>query len=329
MTPKKTHTNKTLLRALLAASAVILVCGVFCGAAAAAVPHSIFVETIGPGAVEASPGEALPGDEVTLTCEPYAGFVFTGWEVSPETVKIENNRFIMPNEQVTVTAVFEVICKEISPDESGTVPINLPAFPFSSDMGSVFVVSASNIGGDGLTYTAWDTDAPVLPDRFGYSMWYISVIRVDATLKDQAQPSVLTLDVTLPNLELHNYVCLKLYTGDAWETVMPESAAEAAGEGSTCRYQFPVSSYGPIAVLAEFPDSDPVSTLLWAEPIETMDSTEQAETTESAETPQDTQTDVPAEQTEEPQKTGTSPVPFAGILAGLGAAAVIFGLRRR
>ena len=322
MTLKKTHTNKTPIRVLLAVSAVLL-CGVFCGAAAAAVPHSIFVDSIGQGSVEAFPGEALPGEEITLTCEPYAGFTFAGWEVLPDTVKIENNRFIMPNEPVTVTAVFEVICKKISPDESGTVLINLPAFPFDSDKGGVFVVSASNIGGDELTYTAWGADVFDLPDRLGYSQLYFSAIGIDAVLKDQGQPSVLTMDVTLPNPALNNYVCLKHYTGDTWETVMPESAAEAAGEESTCRYQFPVSSYGPIAVLAEVPDSDPVSTLLWAEPIETMDSTEPTEI------PQETQTDVPAQQTAEPQKAGTSPVPFIGILAGLGAAAVIFGLHRR
>ena len=323
MTLKKTHTNKTLLRVFFAASAVILLCGVFCGAATAAAPHSIFVDTIGLGSVEASPGEALPGEEVTLTCKPYAGFVFTGWEVSPETVKIENNRFIMPNEPVTVTAVFEVICKKISPDENGTVLINLPAFPFDSDNGGVFVVSASNIGGDELTYTAWGADVFDLPDRFGYTQSYFSAIRIDAALKDQGQPSVLTMDVTLPNPALNKYVCLKHYTGDTWETVMPEASPETVSGDNTFRYKFPVSSYGQIAVLAEVPDSDPVSSQMWEELIETMD------TTEPTEIPQETPTDVLAQQTAEPQKAGTSPVPFIGILAGLGAAAVIFGLRRR
>ncbi len=71
--------------------------------------HNITVEDDGNGTGSANPAKAVKGTEVTLTANPNDGYHFKEWENASQTngLTIVNNKFIMPDEAVTVRAIFE------------------------------------------------------------------------------------------------------------------------------------------------------------------------------------------------------------------------------
>ena len=71
--------------------------------------YGITVINNGNGTATASKTMAAQGEEITLKANADSGYHFKEWQpVSPTSgVTIENNKFIMPNEAVTVKAVFE------------------------------------------------------------------------------------------------------------------------------------------------------------------------------------------------------------------------------
>lgn len=69
--------------------------------------YTVTVENDGNGTASAAPASARMGAEVSLTATPNSGYHFKKWEVVPEKVKIENNKFTMPAADVTVKAIFE------------------------------------------------------------------------------------------------------------------------------------------------------------------------------------------------------------------------------
>jgi len=72
------------------------------------VSHSITVENDGHGTTNASPASALAGTEIILAATPNDGYHFKDWQViSPIGLTIVENIFIMPDEAVTVKAIFE------------------------------------------------------------------------------------------------------------------------------------------------------------------------------------------------------------------------------
>lgn len=71
--------------------------------------HSISVTSGGYGTVMASAHSAPAGTEITLIVFPYAGYRLKNWLISGGNITITNNKFIMPSEPVTITAVFEAI----------------------------------------------------------------------------------------------------------------------------------------------------------------------------------------------------------------------------
>ena len=73
----------------------------------AATVYSVTVENDGNGTATASPTSAAEGTEVTLTATPNEGYHFKEWQVVSGSVTIENNKFTMPAEAVTVKAIFE------------------------------------------------------------------------------------------------------------------------------------------------------------------------------------------------------------------------------
>ncbi len=69
--------------------------------------HSIQVECEEGGTATADLALAEPGDTVTLTATPENDYVFVRWEVTPDSVTInEDNTFTMPDSDVTIQAVF-------------------------------------------------------------------------------------------------------------------------------------------------------------------------------------------------------------------------------
>lgn len=69
--------------------------------------YTVTVENDGNGTASADPASAKMGAEVSLTAMPKSGYHFKRWEVVPDKVEIENNKFTMPAENVTVKAIFE------------------------------------------------------------------------------------------------------------------------------------------------------------------------------------------------------------------------------
>ena len=73
-----------------------------------ATEYSVTVHTDGNGTASASAGTAYAGTEITLTATASDGYSFKEWQaVSPASLTITGNTFIMPDEAVTVKAVFE------------------------------------------------------------------------------------------------------------------------------------------------------------------------------------------------------------------------------
>ena len=69
--------------------------------------HTVTVKTDGNGIAFASPLLAVAGTEITLTAMPKEGYHFKEWQVISGGVAIENNKFLMPDTNVEVKAVFE------------------------------------------------------------------------------------------------------------------------------------------------------------------------------------------------------------------------------
>ena len=69
--------------------------------------HTVTVKTDGNGIAFASPLLAVAGTEITLTAMPKKGYHFKEWQVISGGVAIENNKFLMPDSNVEINAVFE------------------------------------------------------------------------------------------------------------------------------------------------------------------------------------------------------------------------------
>ena len=70
--------------------------------------HTVTVTTEGNGTASANPSTAEALTEITLTAKANRGYHFKEWQVeSPTGLVITNNKFLMPNDNVEVKAIFE------------------------------------------------------------------------------------------------------------------------------------------------------------------------------------------------------------------------------
>ena len=70
--------------------------------------YTVTVSNDGNGTGTASPSTAATGTEITLTATPNEGYHFKQWQVeSPAELVITNNKFLMPDSNVEVKAIFE------------------------------------------------------------------------------------------------------------------------------------------------------------------------------------------------------------------------------
>ena len=76
-------------------------------AKAAPAEHTITVTTEGGGTASASPAKAAAGTTITLTATPNEGYHLKEWEVMSGGVTIKDDKFLMPNDNVEVKAIFE------------------------------------------------------------------------------------------------------------------------------------------------------------------------------------------------------------------------------
>ena len=68
---------------------------------------TVTVKTDSNGTASASHAKAVVGTEITLIATPKTGYHFKEWEVISGGVTISNNKFTMPNGNVTIKAIFE------------------------------------------------------------------------------------------------------------------------------------------------------------------------------------------------------------------------------
>ena len=69
--------------------------------------YTVTVSNDGNGTGAATPSTAATGTEITLTAMPKEGYHFKVWQVISGGVTIKDNKFIMPNDNVEVKAIFE------------------------------------------------------------------------------------------------------------------------------------------------------------------------------------------------------------------------------
>ena len=69
--------------------------------------HTVTVKTEGNGTASASPDKAVAGTEIRLTATPKTGYHFKEWQVISGGVTIKDDKFLMPNDNVEVKAIFE------------------------------------------------------------------------------------------------------------------------------------------------------------------------------------------------------------------------------
>ena len=69
--------------------------------------YTVTVSNDGNGTGTATPSTAATGTEITLTAMPKEGYHFKEWQVISGGVTIKNNKFLMPNDNVEVKAIFE------------------------------------------------------------------------------------------------------------------------------------------------------------------------------------------------------------------------------
>lgn len=69
--------------------------------------YTVTVSSAGNGEATANPTEQYEGKEVVLNAVPNPGFHFKEWNVTAGGVTIQNNKFTMGNQAVTIEAIFE------------------------------------------------------------------------------------------------------------------------------------------------------------------------------------------------------------------------------
>ena len=68
--------------------------------------HVKVISPDGNGTASASPDKAVAGTEIRLTATPNTGYHFKEWQVMSGGVTIKDNKFLMPNDNVEVKAIF-------------------------------------------------------------------------------------------------------------------------------------------------------------------------------------------------------------------------------
>lgn len=125
--------------------------------------YSITVQTDGNGTASATPASATAGAEITLSATANSGYHFKEWQVISGDVTITNNKFVMPDGDVTVKAIFEEDAPVVPTTYTITI-INGAANKATAVEGETVTITADApeagkrfkewTGADGLTFTS-------------------------------------------------------------------------------------------------------------------------------------------------------------------------------
>ena len=127
--------------------------------------YAVTVRDDGHGTGSADPASATAGTEITLTATPKTGYHFKEWEVISGGVTIKDDKFLMPNDNVEVKAIFE---KDTGGGGGGyNPPVTYYTLRFETGGGS-------DIPSVRETYNTYIDLTKYVPTRHGYTFvgWY-------------------------------------------------------------------------------------------------------------------------------------------------------------
>ena len=130
-----------------------------------------FIVTVtsgGNGTASASPAKAAAGTEITLTATPNTGYHFKEWQVISGNVTIKDDKFLMPDSNVEVKAIFE--------EDAPPAPTEHTVTVTSSGNGTASASPAKAVAGAEITLSA-------TPDK-GYHLKEWQVISGGVTIVD-------------------------------------------------------------------------------------------------------------------------------------------------
>ena len=133
------------VNAPVAVTADITVKALWKDAPPAPAEYTVTVTTEGNGTASASPAKAVAGEEITLTATPDGGYHFKEWQVMSGGVTITDNKFIMPEGNVEVKAIFE---------EDAPAPAEYTVTVTSGGNGMASASPAKAVAGTEITLTA-------------------------------------------------------------------------------------------------------------------------------------------------------------------------------
>ena len=130
--------------------------------------HTVTVSNDGNGTGTATPSIAAAGTTITLTATPNKGYHFKEWQVISGGVTIKDDKFLMPDSNVEVRAIFE---KDAPP-----VPTEFTITVKTDGNGTASASPAKAVAGAEITLSA-------TPDK-GYHLKEWQVMRGNVTIKD-------------------------------------------------------------------------------------------------------------------------------------------------
>ena len=106
-------------------------------------------------------GEYAPGDVVAVEASDKDGMVFTGWTTDSQSVLIENAdqqvaTFVMPEEDVTVTAEYAAASYEVTMDDGSGATVTV-----QQQEGTTVTVSAADRTEEGFEFDHWEGTAMI------------------------------------------------------------------------------------------------------------------------------------------------------------------------
>ena len=135
---------------------------------AAPTEYTITVTTEGNGTASASSAKAVVGTEIRLTAKPVEGYRFKEWEVMSGNVTIKDDKFLMPDSDVEVKAIFE--------EDAPPAPTEFTITVKTDGNGTASASHAKAVVDTEITLTA--------TPKTGYHLKEWEVIRGNVTIKD-------------------------------------------------------------------------------------------------------------------------------------------------
>ena len=152
--------------------------------------YTVTVTTEGGGTASASPAKAAAGTEITLTATPNKGYRFKEWQVISGGVTIKDDKFIMPEENVDVKAIFEEIpaAEFTITVTDGKATIDAGSEISKAAQGTTITLTA-NAAPDGKVFDKWvvESGSATLGDANSETTTFImpdSEVSVKATYKN-------------------------------------------------------------------------------------------------------------------------------------------------